>query len=532
MSIKQPEGITRALLPHQLKNIYRMEKIEKKMKINVSGIKYINTNIGILGDKPGYGKSMCIIGLICRDRNNGSQEMISIDKKGEANGYISIFFRIQYLFVNCTVILCPKNIINQWQKEFLYSDLRVCTIIKKVEIFNCEPTNFDVILVSPGMYNNFISKFENYCWKRFVYDEPTCIRISSMKHIESKFIWFISGTYEDIKDFHSNCKTFIKDIVNMYRWYDMILENIVVKNSEEDIENSFKIPEIIIKNYTCYNKTYSLLNNCTSNIIKNMLDAGNIRESIQIIGGKETDNLFEALLNEKRIQIEKYNKKIIISKISHTNTEKYEKKLEILQNDISNIEKKYKEMLKSNCIICYDNLCKPVLETNCGNLFCGECLLNWIKDKYTCPLCRVVINPEKLLYINSKEDKNTKLNTDKIKDKPEVLLEIIVKNGKFLIFSEWDATFEKITNLLTENSFKYIILSKRNTEKDLNLFKNSQDINILFVNCTYNGAGLNIEFATDIIFYHRLRSTVENQAIGRANRIGRKTPLTIHYLNY
>jgi SNF2 family DNA or RNA helicase len=62
-------------------------------------------------------------------------------------------------------------------------------------------------------------------------------------------------------------------------------------------------------------------------------------------------------------------------------------------------------------------------------------------------------------------------------------------------------------------------------------FKNNI-INVLLLNTKYYGTGLNLQFATDIILYHRFTQEFEEQIIGRAQRMGRKFKLNIYYLMY
>ena len=55
-------------------------------------------------------------------------------------------------------------------------------------------------------------------------------------------------------------------------------------------------------------------------------------------------------------------------------------------------------------------------------------------------------------------------------------------------------------------------------------------MNILLLNSTIYCSGLNLENTTDIIIYHRHDINVEEQIIGRAQRLNRTTQLKIHYL--
>ena len=60
----------------------------------------------------------------------------------------------------------------------------------------------------------------------------------------------------------------------------------------------------------------------------------------------------------------------------------------------------------------------------------------------------------------------------------------------------------------------------------------SGDINVLLLNSKNFGAGLNLQITDEIIIYHRMSTDLENQVIGRAQRMGRENPLVINYLCY
>jgi SNF2 family DNA or RNA helicase len=51
------------------------------------------------------------------------------------------------------------------------------------------------------------------------------------------------------------------------------------------------------------------------------------------------------------------------------------------------------------------------------------------------------------------------------------------------------------------------------------------------LNTQYAGSGIDISCATDIVLFHSMAHKSE-QAIGRAQRVGRTTQLTVHRLCY
>ena len=102
---------------------------------------------------------------------------------------------------------------------------------------------------------------------------------------------------------------------------------------------------------------------------------------------------------------------------------------------------------------------------------------------------------------------------------------------KFLIFSMYDESFSIIRRELDDNKIDFVEISGTKAMRDTKLrrFKEGK-VNIVFLNSRFNGAGINLEMATDIILYHEMPPAIEEQVIGRALRIGRECDLTIHHL--
>jgi SNF2 family DNA or RNA helicase len=66
--------------------------------------------------------------------------------------------------------------------------------------------------------------------------------------------------------------------------------------------------------------------------------------------------------------------------------------------------------------------------------------------------------------------------------------------------------------------------------KILDNFENRK-IKVILLNTHHAGYGINICNATDVIIYHSMKDE-KVQAVGRAQRVGRTEPLTIHNLCY
>ena len=74
---------------------------------------------------------------------------------------------------------------------------------------------------------------------------------------------------------------------------------------------------------------------------------------------------------------------------------------------------------------------------------------------------------------------------------------------------------------------------KGNTTHMMNVLEQfkSGAINIILLNTQYAGSGIDINYATDVIIFHSM-GIDKQQAIGRAQRVGRNNQLIIHNLCY
>ncbi len=109
------------------------------------------------------------------------------------------------------------------------------------------------------------------------------------------------------------------------------------------------------------------------------------------------------------------------------------------------------------------------------------------------------------------------------------------KNVKVLIFANFEGTLNKVELRLKEKKIKFHRLGGTVSQiHDAAIkYNNTNKLNVLLINSVRYCAGLNLQQTSDVIFMHKiLDKTIENQTIGRAQRVGRKYKLNIHYLLY
>jgi len=544
--IKQPTAISLALKPHQLTSLYRMCMLDKNCSMVLPDTEItINSNMGISADLAGYGKTITFLSLVellkTDELKSMPQSVVYITE-----GYgLSVIKDSKLDFVNTTLIVVPDNLISHWKRHLEdYTELSF-EIIENGMYDKIIIENYDIILCPALHYNKFIKENKEYCWNRVAFDEADSINIPNTEYIKTRFIWFITATFENIPKrknkgffktiFKQNLNTFYSDNINACFY------PIVVKGVEQFVKKSFNLIEPNIKYVECYTPNYiKVIQPHINAFILELINAGNIDGAITALGGNvDTDhNIIDLITKSIKNDIIIIESKLeTLDKLElnfidkNQKKEPLEKKLNSLQCRKESIEKSITDISITDCIICYDNLKNSTIVPCCKNIFCAKCILEWIKDKKICPICRKIIDITGLQTIGQE---NPIINIDLKKDKTNAIMDIIKNNitGKFVIFSGHVATFKKIEQLLKDENINFGTFTNNiQTELTLQNFKTNK-ISVILLETENNGAGIEILDATDIIIYHEMRHCLETQAIARSQRPGREKQLNVWKLKY
>ena len=234
-----------------------------------------------------------------------------------------------------------------------------------------------------------------------------------------------------------------------------------------------------------------------------------------------------------------------------------------------------KEKTADPCIICFEDLSDVVL-TPCRHIFCLNCtkhLSQNLQNTFNCPECRTLTNCKSLnittvAIINGAKKKNEKeepipiVNTDdiivktpletklgvdwktkctnKYGSKMACLVEYLHKlfetvENRVIIFSQYDKMLKMIGKTLDEFSIKFVYCQGNNfvLNKNINKFKKDDSIRVIMLSSETSNSGSNLTEANYIIFIDVLFQdqqhvkATEQQAIGRAVRLGQKLPVKV-----
>ena len=551
--VLQPDNLTVNLYNHQLTAVHKMEEREINKytyaNLGIVGTQYrIDSNVGILGDITGYGKSLSIVALILRDKmpwNDTGPFIHDINK--DFGKFFGVRKQVKYDKINTTLIVASQSLLCQWAAEFNHSPLKILVVSRKAMAEKMNPRAYDVIICSHTMYNNVVRRFTKFAWKRFIFDEPGSIRIPKMTKIKAGFIWLLTATPSQIIERCAARKDHFFDV--LFKWCHWsrvdevtigIIKSLIVKNEEEFTKSSFRMPPTQHKHYKCHQPFYRAMYGYVSSHILECINAGNVSAAMNALGCVQTDNIVTYLITKKEAELKSLEERLVWIRESDNSLlareMEIENKIAKLTGQIQEIPAKFAECFTDFCSICMEDLADPLMIPSCQHIFCSKCILRWLNKNKLCPLCRTpVIKLSGLIYIGLKDTvMKSEKQADRIKTKQETVVDIIEKNpeGKFIIFSNHCSTWGNIISTLEKHGITYCEIKGQMVvrEKYKKEFTEG-NIRVLFLTSRHNGSGMNLQETTDIIFYHKLSEDMETQTIGRANRIGRTKSLTVHYLD-
>jgi hypothetical protein len=335
-------------------------------------------------------------------------------------------------------------------------------------------------------------------------------------------------------------------------------------------EKVYKEPEMqIFKHYYRRNDSHKLLKDYLPPQVREMLETGDFdgayQSMLRLSRGEESG----PLEGGQHVSDRKPLHELVLQRYYHDLRMLEERRERLMQNgfDTSNVEQAMEEQKRkigvlkerlivaenetTECPICMDETERRDLVTTkcCFNSFCRECMLNGcLRTNKTCPLCRKKLTHMDLYSL--KEDGTaidmdlTKLKgkapVSKIPSTPmDVLLKLITQNptGKFVVFAPHQGSSNTFRQFFKDNKivFEDLMGMAVTVERRLERFRNG-DVQVLFLSSRSSNAGLNLQFATDVVIVDSRgdfnpQSSEYVQSVGRVRRFPRTEPVPVHFIS-
>jgi DNA repair protein RAD5 len=464
-------------------------------------------------------------------------------------------------------IVDVENKENELQKIFTFENIHWHRIIvdEAHEIFKSTQYNYNdrylLLFINNLQSDNrwFVSGTPFWCTEGFNnimdflnYKIKKCIQVNNISYD-------IDLNYRELLDHHISYNNIKESIFNKF----------YIRNTKESVKDTLNIPNAIID--TLYldfsdfeQKLYSSLQSSYSEEYLRQICC-----NIQICDKFSNHELSE-ILNFDQVKdkiIKDAKDKIIKTKTTISslvkNVSGYAARLQMLKNIISSCEFILKSFENSEnekvkeeiCPICRCDMEDPVI-TQCGHNFCCDCItavFEIASYKKECPICRSPIDNSKI-YKLEKDDSsiNNENSIDELTYNYGTKLGKLIrlckqiltdKNNKIIIFSQWDRLLSMIGSVLKTNEINNVFckgnVHQRNAaimafRKDI---KKKKDATKVIMLSTENAAsGTNLTEATHIIFMEPIKGSieqvksVEDQAIGRAVRLGQENQVHVYKL--
>ena len=606
--VLQPSRINLELKQHQKAAVHSMVELETlgyvdayfKYYSNKERLLRIETQIGILNDRVGSGKTLILTSLMVenpittiRPYYYASDNYTTI-REIDLNGQNLNDF--EYIPVN--VVVVPKGIHHQWSECFdeQVTDFKYVSLLDASERLNVlgvvDPhidSNSDeiiTILCNDTTVQWLFTKYSGKMFNRIIIDEADTLKFSTLKSARAGFIWLVTGTTNGVP--YSN-KKYIKEIFGKnISWQPDFL---TIRNSDEFIQRSMCLPtpnRIVIPCKTPYEVV--VLGEHIPKDVMNMINAGNIDQATRRLNCQmdTADNIYKVISNNyeraiknKTIELEAEQKKNYKSEAKKADHQKLIKKIQKVIDTLKAKRDSLKRSIYESdgricpiCLTSVENLSgvHMTLLDCCGCKYCFTCITTIIDSNgHKCPACMRNITTKNMHVIeahdtesdsdsdtDSDSDSDSDTETDSDTDsnsetekkfhrmsKMDTLLSILsgkieynpndgdidLEDRKFLIFADYNETFDRIRHEVETLKIRYGILTGggKRVQQTVIDFKDGK-ISVIMLNAQNFGAGLNLQCATDIIMYHRFTRRLEEQIIGRGQRMGREGTLNVYYL--
>ena len=265
-----------------------------------------------------------------------------------------------------------------------------------------------------------------------------------------------------------------------------------------------------------------------------------------IIDELDEDGVVFETIEQIKVDISILKRKITNDKKEYDNINRTYQYLKNAVNNIKQVE---------TCPICLDDI-QPdqIAITKCGHKFCKECIHEFIDEMrgynntVKCPKCNIEISISDIFLLKDTVEhscttvENPVLNELIQKTKSTKIGNIIYylktqikPHDKCIIFSQWDTMLKKIGKILNNEKIDVLYCSGTIYQRKIAIksFQEESKSNIICLSSQNCASGINLTAANKIILIEPIygtkdyRKDIENQAIGRADRLGQKRPIEI-----
>lgn len=520
------------LFQHQERVLEAAVRLERNSSISVTNDQTFMSNVGFICCAPGAGKSIVMLALATQTIPTRTNRQINFSF---SSGSV---LQSNRPVVWGTLIVVPDLLVGQWAEyitRFTYCRPSEYLVIpKKQDIGACTILEQKVIVCSPEVYK---AVSVQYHFHRVIFDEVDTINIPACTQPSANMIWCLSSNVCKIKTANVLNRGFlrkmlleIKQVVDYYQ-YD-IWQHLIIQTDNEYLIQSINIPTFQV------DTKYYLppLHPFTLQGFERYHQHGFLSKLGECYGigvfddwSSFQDNMLSTKMEAVRIREQQHSTtlqalhcirdKLLFLQENHQYTNDVTKLFDEMTHITSRLS------ATEDCPITHAPIVCVGATKCCFNKFEASSLLFSVCQMGSCPLCRSELSSADIVLYSPTPIVPT---PGIAASKEEVFKGTTLANythGRILIFA--GAEYALAKRYLEEIGVTFAEFTGRVVNRCINKFAAGQPP-ILLVDYTRFSTGFNLTAATHLmLFEDTIDATLLQQIIGRAQRIGRSSPLQV-----
>ena len=571
---KQTTKLNVSLRDHQKQAVDAMRRLEMG-PYSTDGVE-IKTRVAILADPPGSGKTLDVLALIDRCPCPTSATFRTATSARSLFGLCSIQVDTSSRFLDLAtlgdtiptnLVVVPHYLEHQWLSEIREkTSFSVLSLERKHVRRNMQETfrEYDIVVCKQTLYKSLADamneQLERGHFHRVIIDEADSIKMPNTSMVAANFYWMVTATPERLISGRANSvpvNALASEIPWAAVWITRMERCFVLRNDPNEIVRG-EHETMNEHTYRCLKpRDVEILTDLVSDEVYNCLSAEDRRAASMLMGSVVDNDELVPFLRQKLTTEIQEREAVLVNAQAMIEAEVEDERIQQIYNDewanlktlrsqLSTLAERLSQ--RGDCSICCSEMSdqQPVATfTCCQNQSCADCCAQVSKGLHLgelgirdaqCPFCRTELTSDVVVIAQSQRRirRNTQLVSKQ--EKLKTILEEIrqTPNRRILLFSEHSGTWNAIEVLLhqMEIEAKELQGGAKQIEKTVKQFEQGL-VDVLLLNSVNVGSGLNLQCATDVIFYHEPTSLdLKTQVIGRAMRRDRTEPLTVHTLTY
>lgn len=519
------------LFQHQERVLEAAICLERNSTFPVTDQHIFVSNVGFICCAPGAGKSIVVLALATQTSPTRTNRPINMSFSSGS------MLQTTRSTVLSTLIVVPDCLIDQWEEyvtRFTYcSAPEFAVLTKKAHLTQFSFTNQKIVVCSPEVYK-IVSV--QYHFHRIVFDEVDTINIPACTQPSANMIWCLSSNVSKLKTADVVNRGFLKKMlleikqVSEYYNYDL-WHHLMIQTDPDYLLQSINIPT-----YTIQKKQYLppieplSVETCELYFANGLMPK--VGEYYGLATFDDWDAFTEKMMADKiaavRTREAQYSTAIqsvncIRDKLLFMQeNQQYMTDVSQLLDEMSNISDRLSAV---ECPI----TCAPITFAAgtkcCFNKFEASSLLFAAARMGSCPMCRSPLSGEDIVLFSPHAFHPA---TPTVTSKEDLFKHIILSNyngGRTLIFAGPEYPVAK--RILEDIGVMFAEFTGRVINRCISKFSSGEPP-ILMMDYTKFSTGFNLTAATHLIIFEDTVDPVGlQQMIGRAQRIGRQTPLNV-----